>query len=403
MNKRYLAPWSRKATTGDLDAVARVGTDGGSPGESEPESPCPALRAIHALTGKPAIYHCISRVVDRRFALGEADKEHFTALLRMYEAFCQVRVLTFCVMSNHFHILVEIPERPATDPTDAELLEHLKTLYRGGQWEEIRWQLEFFRKQGNHEGAEQLRQKFLARMWDLSAFMHSLKRRFSQWYNLRHEREGYLWSERFKSVLVESGHAARVMAAYIDLNPVRAGIVEHAQDYRWNGSGEAWAGKAKAREGLRWLMLEYWRQAMSVEVAAARVTEWRQVAAGYRQILAEAEEWRRARQAGNGPGAKPEKPGDDGAARDSGPAKATKRGRGRPSKVAALMTEAQMLGHRVRYFTDGMVLGSREFVEQAFTLTRSWFGPRRRSGARKLARADTALRAMRNLQVDRYD
>jgi REP element-mobilizing transposase RayT len=331
-------------------------------------------------------------VVDRRFALGEADKEHFTALLRMYEAFCQVRVLTFCVMSNHFHILVEIPERPATDPTDAELLEHLKTLYRGGQWEEIRWQLEFFRKQGNHEGAEQLRQKFLARMWDLSAFMHSLKRRFSQWYNLRHEREGYLWSERFKSVLVESGHAARVMAAYIDLNPVRAGIVEHAQDYRWNGSGEAWAGKAKAREGLRWLMLEYWKQGMAVELAAARVTEWRQVAAGYRQILAEAEEWRRARLAGG--------ERETGETRET---RAAKKPRGRPSKVVALMSEAEMLGHRVRYFTDGMVLGSREFVEQAFALARSWFGPKRKSGARKLARADTGLRVMRDLKVDVYD
>jgi hypothetical protein len=229
-------------------------------------------------------------------------------------------------------------------------------------------------------------------MWDLSAFMHSLKRRFSQWYNLRHEREGYLWSERFKSVLVESGHAARVMAAYIDLNPVRAGIVEHAQDYRWNGSGEAWAGKARAREGLRWLMLEYWKQGMPVELAAQRVAEWRQVAAGYRKILAEAEEWRRARLAGG--------ERETGETRET---RAAKKPRGRPSKVVALMSEAEMLGHRVRYFTDGLVLGSREFVEQAFALTRSWFGPRRASGARKLARADTALRTMRDLKLRVYD
>jgi hypothetical protein len=66
------------------------------------------------------------------------------------------------------------------------------------------------------------------------------------------------------------------------------------------------------------------------------------------------------------------------------------------------MTEAEMLGHRVRYFTDGMVLGSREFVEQAFVLARAWFGPKRKSGARKLARADTGLRVMRDLQKEVY-
>jgi len=52
------------------------------------------------MEGKPAIYHCISRVVDRRFILGDAEREQFVTYLRAYEAFCQIRVLTFCVMSN---------------------------------------------------------------------------------------------------------------------------------------------------------------------------------------------------------------------------------------------------------------------------------------------------------------
>jgi hypothetical protein len=62
-----------------------------------------------------------------------------------------------------------------------------------------------------------------------------------------------------------------------------------------------------------------------------------------------------------------------------------------------------MLGHRVRYFTDGLVLGTKEFVEQAFQLTRSWFGPRRASGGRRLARAESGLRTLRALRVDIYD
>ncbi|MCK5924075.1 MAG: transposase, partial [Methylococcales bacterium] len=40
---------------------------------------------------------------------GDVEKEQFVRLMRLYEAFCGVRVLSFCVMSNHFHILVEVP------------------------------------------------------------------------------------------------------------------------------------------------------------------------------------------------------------------------------------------------------------------------------------------------------
>ncbi|MFT6794550.1 MAG: putative transposase, partial [Rubritalea sp.] len=60
---------------------------------------------------RSAIYHCVSRVVDRRFIFGDAEREQFVTYLRMYEAFCGLRVLSYCVMSNHFHILVEVPPR----------------------------------------------------------------------------------------------------------------------------------------------------------------------------------------------------------------------------------------------------------------------------------------------------
>jgi hypothetical protein len=73
--------------------------------------------------------------------------------------------------------------------------------------------------------------------------------------SVEHERSGTLWEQRYKSVIVESGIAARTMAAYIDLNPVRAGMVEDPADYRWSSYGEAIGGGnkgngRKAREGL---------------------------------------------------------------------------------------------------------------------------------------------------------
>lgn len=55
----------------------------------------------------------------------------------------------------------------------------------------------------------------------------------------------------FKSVMVESGgEALRIMAAYIDLNPVRAKLVKDPKDYRWCGYGEALSGSCRAQRGL---------------------------------------------------------------------------------------------------------------------------------------------------------
>ena len=73
------------------------------------------------------------------------------------------------------------------------------------------------------DGAEAIRRKLLARMSDVSEFMKTVKQRFSVWFNRNHRCYGTLWSNRFKFVLVEgSGNPLQIMAAYIDLNPVRA-------------------------------------------------------------------------------------------------------------------------------------------------------------------------------------
>ena len=102
------------------------------------------------------------------------------------------------------------------------------------------------------------------------------------WFNKRHEKEGNLWEDKFKSVLVEDGHAARVVAAYIDLNPVRAGIVGTAEDYRWSGWGEAAAGKTEGAGGDPAGDAGAGAGEVGAEVALAEVSDWGEVWAGYR-------------------------------------------------------------------------------------------------------------------------
>jgi len=365
--RRFLAPWRREAA--DLEGLA---TRRGA-----------LERHLAGLRGKAAIYHCVSRVVDRRRVLGPAEREQFARHMRIYERFCQVRVLTHCVMGNHFHILVEIPEAPGDRGeswSDAEFLEHISCLYSGGCRRAIEAELKDLRKKGMDREAAEFRGRFFARMWDLSAFMHDLKLRFAKWFNREHDRDGALWAAKFKSVLVESGHAARIVGAYIDLNPLRAGLVEDPKDYRWCGYAEAVAGGRRAREGLRLLIFGKVAAHLGGTLGAkAAAASWREIAAEYRKILYLDGE---------------QGPRDEGKGRAGIPEE-------KVTEVLAKggrLSEAEMLRCRTRHFTDGLVIGGESFVEGAFALARDCFGPRRRSGARKIRRVDTPLRSMRDLR-----
>lgn len=75
-------------------------------------------------------YHCLSRVVDRQFILGDEEREYFVTLMRKLEAFLGLRVVSYAVMSNHFHLLVEEPDRATLPPLDRDtLLQRLGFLY----------------------------------------------------------------------------------------------------------------------------------------------------------------------------------------------------------------------------------------------------------------------------------
>jgi REP element-mobilizing transposase RayT len=290
------------------------------------------------------------------------------------------------MMSNHFHILVEIPEAPedrGKSWSDEEFLRHVSIVYFGKYYRAIKKELTTLREERRDAEAEEFRDRFFARMWDLSRFMHDLKMRFAHWFNKVHDRDGHLWAEKFKSLLVESGHAARIVGAYIDLNPVRAGMVEDPKDYRWCGYAEALAGEERARQGVRMLFNEYVGESHGDRTGAEFAAgPWEELAAEYRKILYwDGEESDRD-----------ERKGRAGIAR--GKVEEVERKSGK-------INEMEMIRHRVRHFTDGLVIGSESFVEGVFLAARGYFGPRRKSGARKIRHAETSLRAMRDLDSRR--
>lgn len=318
-------------------------------------------------------YHVMSRVIERRMALGEREKEYLCRLMRKVEAFSGVQILTYTILTNHFHVLLYVPEQP--EISDEELISRLRILYSDSYVDQYAQSLQEARAAGNDAYAETLRQKYLYRMNEVSEFMKTLKQRFSIWYNSNHgKRRGTLWEERFKSILVEgSENALIMMASYIDLNPVRAGIVKDPKDYRYSGYGEAVAGNKKARDGLRAVMLTY----------GDEKTGWGQVSHKYRKLLYMRGEHRGVNEEG-----KPIRGVFSTAQVEDVLAK------------GGTLTMSEVLRCRVRYFTDGVVLGGKEFVEAVFRKHRDEFGIKRQDGARAMKSADWGgMCTMRDLRL----
>ena len=216
----------------------------------------PGRKRILGPEGRANRYHVMSRTAGGEMLFGDVEKEAFCRVMRRLERFAGVEVLTYAVMSNHFHLLLRVPDREKFlqrfegDGGEERLLEHLKLLYSKSYIASLRTELADLREKGMTEEAEQLLERFHKRFCNLEIFVKELKERFSRWFNKHHGRQGTLWMERYKSVIVEDGEALRTIAAYIDLNPVRAGLCKDAKDYRWCGYAEAVAGSKRARRGL---------------------------------------------------------------------------------------------------------------------------------------------------------
>ncbi len=217
------------------------------------------------------LYHVVSRVVDRRMIFGEEEKRRFRELLVAYARFSGIEVVAWCLMDNHFHLLLHVPSKDREDPRalpEKEVLRRLHLIYQGAALADIARVLGMCLEA---ESRRRYLEQFTRRMGDLSLFMKTLKQRFTQWYNGSNRRKGTLWEDRYRSVAVEIqdlatfGHAARIVAAYIDLNPVRAGMVEDPKDYEWNGYGRAVRGEKSGVRGV----VRLWERQRGVKAALA--------------------------------------------------------------------------------------------------------------------------------------
>ena len=318
-----------------------------------------------------AYYHTTSRCAFQTFAFEAASKDMFVRIMRRAEAFSGVRVANYCVMDNHFHLLVKVPRRQEVD--DAELDRRLAVLYGDVKANAIRrrWN-DLAATESGADIVRHERDALRARMYDISHFMKTLKQRFSLWYTTHHGNlEGSIWQGRFHSTLVEnSASALSAVSAYIDRNPVRAGIVEDAKDYAWCGYGAASRGDQNARAGILSIFAE------SVGAKYSNTTIWRDKAwAGYRQMVSP----------------------------DTGKNEVATRGRtsSAAAETATKATKGQTLQNRERRLSRGLVVGSPQYVKGMIARFRGAGKTRTRAMPCGMWRGDALCCASRGAGVDK--
>jgi hypothetical protein len=265
----------------------------------------------------------MSRTLNDEKWFGQAEKKQLQQLIRKISDFSGVTLVTYTVMDNHFHLLVEVP--PEREVSNKEIVRRYGVLYPrptqampltaealGKLLDKAEGAPKRKRPTEEESEGKLVREDLVRRMHDVSWLMKTIKQRFASSFNASRERFGPVWGQRFKSVAVEGDpKILRTVAAYIDLNAVRAELVEDPKDYPFCGYAEALAGGKEALRGL--------------EVLGCDLD-------GYRNILLEA-------------GADAEE-GED--SEDSGQGEGTFPLRG-----------------RLQYISDSYVLGSEEFVKEA--------------------------------------
>jgi REP element-mobilizing transposase RayT len=263
--------------------------------------------------GETAVYHIMSRTALDGFVLGDVEKEFLLNFIKRLSKVYFTEVLGFCLMGNHFHLLVRMHN--GDDFDDEEIKKRYK-IYHGE---------ETSREVNDEEAIRLLREKWC----DLSEYVKEIKQGFSRFYNKRHGRRGFFWSDRFKSVIVDDGETLINCLAYIDLNPVRAGIVKKPESYRWSSLG--YHVQAKNAEGF--LSLDFGLKEFGHKHGKERLAHYRRFVYEKGGITVKGEE-----------------------------------------KVRGVeLTTAERFRYRTRYFTDSGIIGTKDFVERIYVQFKDHF------------------------------
>jgi len=255
----------------------------------------------------------MSRTALDGFPFGDTEKEYLASVIKRLSRVYFSEILGFCCMGKHFHLLGRMI--PEADFTDKEIKKRYELCYEKDK-DFAEGQIPFFQTKWS----------------SLSEFVKEIKLGFSRYYNRRHNRRGFFWGDRFKSVIVENGQTLINCLAYIDLNPVRAGIVEKPEEYRWNSIGY----HVQTNNKDRFLSLDFGLKEFNVLDADEKLRLYRKFL--YEKSSNTAEKGSQIAE------------------------KTVEKKRRKDFKI----NQVDRFRYRTRYFSDSGIIGTKEFVTQNY-------------------------------------
>lgn len=187
-------------------------------------------------------HHCFNRASGFRGEqpLDDEAKTVFIRILMKLARLYVVEIVAYCFMDNHFHLLLRVPREA---PSEEETIRRYTAYHQG--------RLEL------RPGSPQARH-WQARLRDISAFMQHFQQNCTRWYNghFPEPRRGSFWGSRFKNSVLEPGLSVARCWAYIENNPVGAGMVPDPGAYRFSSFGRFMAsGSHPFADEVRRLLL----------------------------------------------------------------------------------------------------------------------------------------------------
>jgi REP element-mobilizing transposase RayT len=133
------------------------------------------------ITYPGAFYHVTARGNEQRAVYkSQKDREKFLGYLQTSTERYNAVIHAYCMMDNHYHLLIETPSA------------------------------------------------------NLPQIMRHINGAYTTYFNIKRKRSGHLFQGRYKAILVEKDEYAKALSRYIDLNPVRANMVEKPEDHEWS-------------------------------------------------------------------------------------------------------------------------------------------------------------------------
>ncbi len=166
---------------------------------------------------------------------------------------------------------------------------------------------------------------------------------FTFYYNKKYRRQGFFWGGRFKSLIVEDGPTLVNLLAYVDLNPIRAGIVKRPEEYKWCSLG--YHVQTNNKDDL--LCVDFGMQEWNE-------FEYREIVRKYREFVYETGAADRDQMS--------DVRGQLGKAQRGIDLRIVKKERRRKYKISRV----DRFRYRCRYFNDAGVIGSKAFVGEVF-------------------------------------